>query len=345
MVVVVGSQSVAIGLTVTRTVAAAGFQAVLERDPSAVFDTTCQQAADGLILDAGMGTQLWPGIVGLIRNSPAYRFAIVVGTGGAREAVSAFEAGADDYVRLPFDGAEFGSRLKTAERKLRFVRTSPLHAVDGPSLISGLSAWTNLDETLRAALSDLLCVDCRQVDEYQPQGPVYTVRIKFSLTLPQASVTLVLQASAAALSAVTDLLLGVPSSDALVLEDAAKEILNTLGGAFKREALPLIEFTTGIPELVADHVLRSNSLEELPSKRCLIGWGEHVVLVHATVRAEEAQTLVTANLVEGMVLADDLRNPLGVLIAPRGTRLTTSAIRRLNGVLGRRIVVRVANTS
>lgn len=342
MVVVVGSQSVAIGLTVTRTVTASGFQAVLERDPAAVFDTTCQREADGLILDAGMGAQLWSGIVGLVRNSPAYRFAIVVGTGGAREAVSAFDAGADDYVRLPFDGAEFGSRLKTAERKLRFVRSSPLHAVDGPALVSGLSAWANLEETLTTALSELLCVSCEQVEEWEHKGPVYTVRIRFSLTLPNASVSLILQADADALSSVTRLLLGTPSMDALVLEDAAKEILNTLGGAFKREALPLIEFTTGIPELVTDHVLRNQPLDEPISKRCSIGWGEHAILVHAAVRPLETQSLVTANLAEGMVLADDLRNPLGVLVAPRGTRLTTSAINRLNGVLGRRVVVRVA---
>lgn len=345
MVVVVGSQCVAVGMTVSRTVTAAGFQPVLERDPDAVFDTTCQSQADGLILDAGMGTELWPSIVGLVRNSPAYRFAIVVGTGGAREAVQAFDAGADDYVRLPFDGAEFGSRLKTAERKLRFVRTSPLHVIDGPTLVAGLTAWTNLGEILRSALAALLCVECQHVEDYQPSGPVYTIRIKFALTLPRASVVLLLQADARALSSVTELLLGTPTDDALVLEDAAKEILNTLGGAFKREALPLVEFTTGIPELVTDQALRAQA-DDVPAKRCIVGWGDgHAVLVHAVLRPDETHTLIAAKLVEGMVLADDLRNPLGVLVAPRGTRLTTSAISRLNGVLGRRVVVRVASSS
>lgn len=343
MVVVIGSRNVTVGVSLTRTVAAAGYRAVLERDPASVFDTTCEHEADGLILDAGMGP-LWSGIVSLVRTDPAYRFAIVVGTGGAREAVCAFDAGADDYVRLPFDGAEFGSRLKTAEQKLRFVRTSALHIADGPSMISGLSAWTNMEATLTSALAGFLGVACEPIEEHVPLGPVYTVRIKFSLTMPLASVTLALRADASTLSAITGVLLGEPSTDAWVLEDAAKEVLNTLGGAFKREALPLIEFTTGIPELVSDDQLPTEPDGEPFSKHWYIGWGEYAVLVHATLRHNDIQTLPASNLAEGMVLADDLRNPLGMLLAPRGMRLTSSAIKRLTGVLGRRVVVRVAHT-
>ncbi len=345
MVIVVASQNLAVGLAITRAINGLGHHVVLERDPAAVFATTSREEADVVILDASLGEAVWVGIIHLVRTNSAYRFTIVVGTGGAREAVAALDAGADDYVRFPFDGPEFNSRLKVAERLLRFIRTSPLHVADGPALVSGLPAWINLEESMSDALGSLLCVACQKVEASPTPEQPHTARLKFSLTRPQASVTLYMQADASALSSMTSLLLGTPSTDLPALEDALKEVLNTLGGVFKRNALPVVEFTTGLPELTSSEAMSASQKPTTLSKEWQLGWGKHAITLLAVLRREDVETVAVADLAEGMVLADDLHNPLGVLLAPRGMHLTLSTIKRLNGVLGMRTTVRVANAN
>jgi hypothetical protein len=68
-------------------------------------------------------------------------------------------------------------------------------------------------------------------------------------------------------------------------------------------------------------------------------------MVRAVLRSEDVETVNVEQLAEGMVLAEDLHNPLGVLLAPRGMHLTASTIKRLSGVLGLRSKVRVANAN
>lgn len=343
MVVVVATPNVAVGLAITRAVSAVGHHVTLERDPAAVFATTCREEADVLVLDAALSEPVWMGVMHLVRTSSTYRFSILVGTGGSREAVTALDAGADDYIRFPFDATEFNARLKMAERLLRFIRTSPLHIADGPAVVSSLPAWVNLEEALTEALGRLLCAACQRV-EGAPSADHRTAKLKLSLTRPQASVTLYLQGDDAALSSITGLMLGSPTSEEAALNDVIKEVLNTLGGVFKRNALPVVEFTTGLPELVSNSAAAPPSGAAL-SKHWNIGWSKHLVAMRAVLRSEDVETLNVEQLAEGMVLAEDLHNPLGVLLAPRGMHLTASTIKRLSGVLGLRSKVRVANAN
>jgi CheY-like chemotaxis protein len=344
MVVVVATPNVAVGLAITRAVSAVGHQVTLERDPASVVATTSREEADVLVLDAALSEPVWMGVMHLVRTSATYRFSILVGTGGSREAVTALDAGADDYVRFPFDANEFNARLKMAERLLRYIRTSSLHIADGPAVVSSLPAWANLEESLTEALGRLLCAACQRVDGV-PATDHRTAKLKLSLTRPQASVTLYLQADDAALSSITGLLLGTPNPEDAALNDVIKEVLNTLGGVFKRNALPVVEFTTGLPELVSNGAGSPPSGNSTLTKQWNIGWSKHSVMVRAVLRSEDVETVNVEQLAEGMVLAEDLHNPLGVLLAPRGMHLTASTIKRLSGVLGLRSKVRVANAN
>jgi hypothetical protein len=118
-----------------------------------------------------------------------------------------------------------------------------------------------------------------------------------------------------------------------------------LGGTFKREALPEHDFTTGIPEMASLEMMRQSARGARFKKSWTIGWGKHVVGLQATISCDDVQMVPLHSLTEGMVLADDVRNPLGVLIAPRGTHLTESAIKRLYGVLGGSTSLRVSNVA
>jgi hypothetical protein len=208
-----------------------------------------------------------------------------------------------------------------------------------------LPAWTDIETTLTKALADTLCVACQRVDEPFPSGPTYASSLKFSLAKPRGSVVFYLVASEPALVAITALLLGTASTEQGVLIDACKEVLNTLGGTFKREALPVYDFTTGIPEMATLETMRQSARGARFKKTWTIGWGRHLVGIQATISSDDVQMVPLHSLTEGMVLADDVRNPLGVLIAPRGTHLTESAIKRLYGVLGGSTSLRVSNVA
>lgn len=345
MIVVAHTRSVAVGIALNRCLATFGHQPVLERDGAAVFDLLTRDDPELVIVDASSGDGSWPGMVRTIREQPIYRFLVVLGTGGPSEVLTAYRAGADEYFRFPFEPNEFGARLGAAERIMHHLRSPGSQFDEGPLVISELPAWANIDATLTNALADTLCVACQRVDEPFPSGPTYVSSLKFSLAKPRGCVTLHLVIGEAALIAMTGLLLGTPSNEQAVLVDACKEVLNTLGGTFKREALPDHDFTTGIPEMATLEAVRRSERGARFKKTWTIGWGKHLVGIQATISSDDVQMLPLHSLTEGMVLADDVRNPLGVLIAPRGTHLTESAIKRLYGVLGGSTSLRVSNVA
>jgi CheY-like chemotaxis protein len=317
----------------------------MEREPSAVLGLIQGEDPDLVIVDATAGDSAWLGLVRAIREQATYRFVTVLGTGGPNEVLAAFQAGTDEYFRFPFDPTEFTARLGAVARIMRHVRASPLQVEEGPAAISALHAWIDIEEQLTAALGDTLCVACQRVDEPFPSGPTFVSRLKFSLTKPRGAVTLHFVASEPALAAITGLLLGSPTHEPEVLADACKEVCNTLGGVFKRSALPDYDFTTGIPEITSLETLRQSAKAARFKKSWTIGWSKHLVGIQATVACDDVQMVPIHNVAEGMVLADDVRNPLGVLIAPRGMHLTASTIKRLQGVLGRTASLRVSNVA
>ncbi len=345
MIAVISSRSVAVGLAVNRCVASSGHQPLMEREPAAVFGLIHAEDPELVIVDATGGDSAWLGLVRAIREQATYRFVAVLGTGGPSEVSAAFQAGTDEYLRFPFEPRELTARLAAVERIMRHVRASPLQVEEGPSVISGLSAWLNIEEQLTAALGETLCVACQRVDEPFPSGPPYVSRLKFSLPKPRSAVTLHFVASEPALVAMTGLLLGSATHETEVLADACREVLNTLGGVFKRNALPDYDFTTGIPEITSLETLRQSAKFARFKKAWTIGWSKHLVGIQATVVSDDVQMVSIHNVTEGMVLADDVRNPLGVLIAPRGMHLTASSIKRLQGVHGRAASLRVSNVA
>jgi DNA-binding response OmpR family regulator len=345
MIAVVHTRSVAVGIALNRCLTTFGHQPVMAKEGAAVFDLMTRDDPELVIVDATSGDGSWPGMVRAIREQSTYRFVAVLGTGGPSEVVTAYHAGADEYFRFPFEPSEFGARLSAAERIMRYVRSPGGLFDEGPILISELTAWADIEATLTKALADTLCVACQRVDEPFPSGQMFSSCLKFSLAKPRGSVTLHLVMAEPALVAITGLLLGSVSTEQGVLIDACKEVLNTLGGTFKRGALPEHDFTTGIPEMSSLEMMRQSARGARFKKSWTIGWGKHVVGLQATIACDDVQMVPLHSLTEGMVLADDVRNPLGVLIAPRGTHLTESAIKRLYGVLGGSTSLRVSNVA
>lgn len=342
MIAVVLSRSVAVGIAVNRCLTAYGHEPIVAKDLESALDLLERDDPELVIVDVTSGEDNVRSTIRVLREQATYRYVAVLGTGGPNEVLAAYRAGADEYVRFPFEPTEFGARLMAVERIMRHLRM-PNRPEEGPLAVSELPVWLDLENTLTRTLGDTLYVACQRVEEPFPSGRNYVSGLKLALTKPRATVTLYFVVSEAALTSITGLLLGTPTNERGVLVDACKEVLNTLGGSFKRAALPEHDFTASIPKMVSLETMRQSARGAQFRKAWTVGWGKYLAGIQATVACDDVQMVPLHSLTEGMVLADDVRNPLGVLIAPRGTYLTESTIKRLYGVLNAATSLRVSN--
>jgi CheY-like chemotaxis protein len=330
-------------VSLNRCALAGGHRVVVEREFAELACTVEREDPSLVIIDATSAPTDLQHTIEALRSHPHYRFVTVLGTGGPSESLSALQAGADDYLRFPFEPNEFMARLGAIERLMGHLLGTRTSMGEGPSLVGGLQAWQNLEATVTETVGEMLCAAVQRVMTPVPHGRHLISRLRLSLPRPRASVTLHMVAPQSALQSMAGLLLGSPSSEQEVLVDISKEVLNTVAGAFKREALPDYDFACSVPEEVTQNALQHAVETAAFTKSWNVGWSQHVVGIVVCVAREEVVTLPLHSLAEGMILADDVRNPVGMLIAPRGTPLTETAIRRLHSVFGGTATLRVSN--
>ena len=116
--------------------------------------------------------------------------------------------------------------------------------------------------------------------------------------------------------------------------DLMSELSNILMGAVKAEmGDDGLAFTGGLPEeLSAEQVLASPAKYGAQTAFTLQS-GESLLTIHVGVRSKGNIQLESDDLAEGMVLAKDLFNEQGLLLANGGTRLSTSMVKRLRGLI------------
>jgi hypothetical protein len=197
-------------------------------------------------------------------------------------------------------------------------------------LVSGL-AWRESPRTLRTAAVEMLQVDLEPADDlpFPEKGlsavlPVIDVGHRLELTLAVA-------ASSSSTIAIARALMGdPPPTDAETLVDLLGEVVNIAMGSVKsiygREGYVL---TAGLPEKGAFG--GRASFEKAHGVAQVNAWkasGIELVLgIGARVKGNAV--VQASHLLEDMILARDLLNDAGVLILPKGTRLTATAVERL----------------
>lgn len=344
MRILVATQKIAIGLSLSRCLTAAGHVVVEERETAAVVHRAETGDFDVVIIDGGLPGDAWMSLLQRLRASSAYFFLMVLGAAEkqASEATTAFTMGADDYVRVPFDRAELVARLLPAERIRTLLRTSktPDHTV--VQEIVALSAWESLEARTAGELAAMLNATCSVAPPAVEWEQPYVVKLSYSLPQQQLEVVLHLIAEGASLTAMTELMLGAPESNPEVLSEVAAEILNTLGGAFKREVPnSSFELTTGLPEASSLEQWTQSKEVAARAKSWSIAWAGYRVAVTATIQHRENTPVLVEDLCEGMVLSTEIRNHSGVLLIAPGTRLTTTAIHHISRVVGTKYQVMV----
>jgi hypothetical protein len=248
-----------------------------------------------------------------------------------------FSSGADDYVRLPFDRAELVARLLAAERIRSHLATKQEPVDEFLNKLTLATAWVEIESRTSSELAAMLAVQCRPLAATSDGSAAHVVELAFTLAEQRTAVTLYLAADADSLSGVATQLLGAPETAASVLDEVAFEVLNTLGGAFKRATLASqLDYTTGLPKLASLESMHHATRTAAFFKTWDIAWQDHRVTLLATIRRQDNCSVAVERLCEGMVLSSEVRNGSGALLVASGTRLTEAAIAHIRKALGKK---------
>lgn len=277
------------------------------------------------------------GLVARAREVPRriYVIAVLGANGPTSEYWTAYHAGADDVMLVTAGKDEIIGRASALARIRAWAR--PQSVADR---LAALTAWQRVADVIGTQLGELIG------DRFQPAEFVHEpilLASEITLTLPSEPLQIKLGfgLSAQALLALQQVLLGGDTSlDAA--SDAMRELANTAGGAFKHAAArDGLEFSMALP---------SNynifGVERSEQRRWhLHGSGELAFACVAAAYATTPRIVVARDLREGMVLARDVRNPHGLLIAAAGTNLTRTTVERLARLLGATATVEIADAA
>lgn len=289
------------------------------------------------------GADLVRRLRGADSSNQAYLLALFDAAPSGHDLSTVLEAGANDFLRRPLLDAELFERLKAPGRLMRWARGVAPTAFDfsAPLEVSSLKSWKSLGQLVAADLSEMagqtFSTDKTWPDTFGPslRGAV----ISMSLAGEQMELRVSIVVDDAALKWVKQNLLCDPNASAAAADDALRELANTAGGALKRAAMAEnVSLTTGIPTTEpvtlpsAAHACWTLTLDGDGCRLAVVG----------EVRKRSNERVASAKLAEGMVLAHDVRTEAGILLAPAGTRLTSTTAAKLAKVLGPRAHIEVA---
>jgi CheY-like chemotaxis protein len=276
--------------------------------------------------------------------SESYILAVLEAAPANKEITNLISAGVHDFMRRPFADTEWVERVKAPERLLRWSRSvSKPNAFDFSDAldVSSFRAWRSLGHLVAEDLQQMAGQPFAVSQGWPAHfaADPYTASIPMSLAGDQLQLRLSIAADTTSLAWLREVLLGDASANDAAARDALRELANTAGGALKRAAVAEgVTLTTGLP--VDDSAARFPG-----SHNCWtldLGGSAGSLAVVGEIRNLANERVSAANLIEGMVVAYDVRNQGGVLLVPAGTRLTSTSAARLANLLGPKFFVDVA---
>lgn len=291
----------------------------------------------------------FPGKVDWLRRSRersgspyVYLIALLEHTASAGDISSLYEAGLDDFVRRPLVRAEVAGRLGAPDRMKKAYGAGAGAAGGSKSAVARLPAYLRAGPIGGEALSSMLGpVDCAEAPVAESAVPgVRAAHVVLSLPSEETELCLSLLLEPASTASFALDLCGEADADGAVVDDMLRELANMTSGAVKAAALAAnVVFTTGLP--ISERASRAGMIEERFWWLLRAGTTARIGVL-ATVRGRANEQVMAGKLLEGMVVARDLRNRSGALIVAAGTRLTSTAAERLPRILGETFMVDVA---
>jgi DNA-binding response OmpR family regulator len=290
------------------------------------------------------GTELVRDLHGIDATANAYVLTVVDSLQPARDIAMALAAGVHDFLRRPIFNEELVARVHAPTRLLRWARS--LTKTDVYDWSAGLDlrrlrAWTDMGAIVAEDLAQMIGVAIEPVEGWprQFEHALRGAAIPMSLPSEQTELRVSVVVDMPTLAWLSRTLLGNSNVDPSAQEDFLREMANVAGGAVKRAALPDVTLTTGIP--ISSHGLRPTG----DGSRCwtmTLGGDAGYVAIMGEIRRRDNLRIPAAQLREGMVVVNDVRNQAGALLVNGGTRLTATTAERVAQILGRRFVVEVS---
>jgi len=293
-------------------------------------------------------------LVKTVRESrPEYTAVMFMGEGSGSTAALAFNAGVDDWVERPLDGALLKARVRRAARIAALERVAgkdpslaQRQQQDGP--IQRLGPWRTFPMLNAVTLTELFGVKFVVANDLGDFKPTHATEIRLNLTNELIEVPLVIEMDERGLAALGRTMFGGDEGSVAAQIDMLLEIANTIAGTFSRQALnDKTEMTIGLPaSLSVDQALRDMTVTD-DRRKVMLKNDELGVRMSVSigVRSRSNIRIPVTKVREGMVLAADLVSEKGVLLMKAGTRFSATQARRVIGLLPETNVVEVADAA
>jgi hypothetical protein len=194
-----------------------------------------------------------------------------------------------------------------------------------------LTAWATAESALCRELSEMLGITLAHASALDAlAGASLVTTLPLSLAAERSEVCLAIGVDEPSAKALAAAMFGSSDVDPAMTHDMMCELTNVAAGAFKRTALlDGRVFTTGLPTIAA--------VDPSPAtaRKQWIGTAAGITIrFELALRLRQPKWIRVASLCEGMVVATDLRDSLGALLMPSGTRICDSHLVGLRRQLG-----------
>lgn len=268
----------------------------------------------------------------------------------ATDLAGAVRAGADDHFFKPVLREELLFRISAMERlpelAKRLDQTPSAQSKDKMLSVVGERAWDEAPAVVMKDVGDMLQEEMQVVAHGEGLADIaYGAELALTLASEELELRIAVGVGASSLKQLAGTIFGDPNAPESAQRDIVREMANLAAGAIKRAALDEgAAFTIGLPFDTDFARRRETFIAE--QEFVLRGSGSATtVALRLTAISKGLTRVCVADLREGMVLARDLLNDVGNLLAPAGTRLTTSHITRLGRVLAAKAAIEVAEAA
>jgi len=256
-----------------------------------------------------------------------------------RKVQEAWDLGVDDVMRRAASAEEVLGRVGAVTRIKGWIESMGADfAADAPFDVRRLAVVRELGNLLAEEYGGMTGATLEQRPSKKLPAPLYAAEVTLTLAAESVEMTLGVGIEEASAGPFASMLFGeaVPPE---VMADAMREFANSAGGAFKRSALNEDQsFSLGLPQ---DSMLMSPP--EGPG--WLLAGGGIRLIVWLIARKDQPRRVTAANLEEGMVLAQAVRNGAGQLLVAAGSVLTQRTVARLIEMVGPTALVEVASAA
>jgi len=310
----------------------AGHDVAVVSDGADALERVEREHFDAVVCDWMLPTLDGTTVIRELRKRPGRQHAIVLTSCAVGQAVRthAARAGADEFLAKPAAAAAIVASIASAVEKRARSRLM-VHP------IAGTAAWTGLVALVADKLQECTGLVFEATAAGAVEHPHHAVLDMLDVAR-DSEVRVALFAQHEMGLDLAKAMVGVDTPDDAMIAEALAELCNNICGALKTATrADGYAFTLGLPTF---EVPSSAAVERSfqVGTRCSFQCRGRRIEALVGVQAAPVLSVPTADLAESMVLAEDVHNTAGLLVAAKGTRLTALTAERIGRHAPKRLV-------